>query len=103
MRVDADTSTVFMARAGVHGEPIELQEDLDLVLGELHAQRLVPVDVRRAVIIPLDVEITIRVQLCIPPLTRITHERQRLERGAFGTRARNPYLATCILSGYNAP
>src|SRR5579864_8425289 len=57
-----------MAAARMHRQPFELQEDLDMVLGDLDAQFLVPMDVRRAVIISLDVHVTVRMQSGVLPV-----------------------------------
>ena len=45
-----------------------MQEDLDLVFGDLDAQLLVSVDMRRAVVIALDVHISVRMQRGIFPV-----------------------------------
>ena len=45
-----------------------LQEDLDLVLGDLDPQLLVAVDMRGAVIVALDADVAVGVQLGVLPL-----------------------------------
>src|SRR5436305_1164893 len=63
-------------------QALEVQEDLDLVLGDFDAQFLVPVDVWRAVVVPLDVHITVWMQRGVFPISEIdVPVRQRLQSG----------------------
>ena len=63
-------------------QALELQEDLDLVLGDLDAQLLVPMDVRCAVVVAIDVDVAVGVQLRRLPLPAVVlHAGQRLECG----------------------
>ena len=70
MRIDLDAPAVAMAAARMDRQALEPQEDLDLVLGDLDAQLLVPVDVRGAVIVALDVDVAVGVQLRAPSIPR---------------------------------
>jgi hypothetical protein len=73
---------VALATAVMDRQAFELQEDLDLVVRELDAQLLVPMDVRGAVVIPVDVHVAVRVQCRLFPFAAVeVSERQRLERG----------------------
>ena len=63
------------------GEPFEIEEDLDVVLGELDSQCFVTMDVRRVVIVALDGDVAVGVQLGVFPLPAVELDaRQRLER-----------------------
>ena len=82
MRVDLDAPAIAMTASGMDRQALELQEDLDLVLGDLDAQLLVPMDVRGAVIVALDVHVAVGMQLGVFPLPAVhIPDRQRLERG----------------------
>ena len=63
VRVDLDAPTDFLSAARMDRQAFELQEDLDLVLGDLDAQLLVPVDVRGAVVVAIDVDVAVGMQL----------------------------------------
>ena len=52
-------------------QPLELQEDLNLVLGELDPQLFVPVDVGGAVIVPFDRDVAVGVELGFLPLPAV--------------------------------
>jgi hypothetical protein len=69
--VDLDAPTFFVPTARVDGKALEVQEDLHLVLGDLDPQLLVPVDMRGAVVVALDADITVGVQLCLLPLPAV--------------------------------
>ena len=62
MSIDEDALAVTMAAARMDREAFEAEEELDLVLGDLDAQLLVPVDVRGAVVVALDGDIAVGVQ-----------------------------------------
>ena len=82
VRIDLDAPAVAMAAARMDRQALEPQEDLDLVLGDLDAQLLVPVDVRGAVIVALDVDVAVGVQLGVLPFPAVhAPDRQRLECG----------------------
>lgn len=63
LEIDLLNSTLDAARIA---RGLQIQEDLDVVLGELEAQLLAAVDVWRAVKHRLHKHITIRMQLRIP-------------------------------------
>src|SRR3569833_66657 len=84
-------------------QALKAQEDLDLVLGDLDAQLLVSVDMRGAVIVALDVYITVRMQGGVLPVRALkVPDRQRFESGflerfeAFAARDAEAGVATCI-------
>ena len=56
-------------------QALEVQEDLDLVLGDLDAQLLVPMDVRGAVIVAFDVHVAVGMQRGVLPLPARPHPR----------------------------
>src|SRR5207248_8437339 len=62
VRIDEDALAVAMAAARMDREAFEAEEELDLVLGDLDAQLLVPVDVRGAVVVALDAHVAVRVR-----------------------------------------
>lgn len=67
----------------MQGDTLQPQEDLDLVLGELDTQALVPMDVRSAVVHRFHVHIAVRVQRGVFPFTGIeVLFGQRFERRA---------------------
>ena len=51
-------------------QALEVQEDLDLVLGDLDSQLLVAMDVRGAVVVALDGDVAVGVQLRRPSTPR---------------------------------
>src|SRR5437016_6057082 len=69
-----------MAAARMDREAFEAEEELDLVVGDLDAQLLVPVDVRGAVVVALDGDIAVGVQFGFLPVPAVhIPDRQRLE------------------------
>src|ERR1700686_5736366 len=69
-----------MAASRMDRQTFEPQEDLDLVLGDLDAQLLVPVDVGCAVIVALEVDVAVGMQLRVLPFPAVhVPDRQRLE------------------------
>ncbi|MBK7250680.1 MAG: hypothetical protein IPI06_07360 [Gammaproteobacteria bacterium] len=75
MRVDLDPPAIAMAAARMDRQAFEPQEDLDLVPGELDPQLLVPVDVRGAVVVALDIDVAVSVQLGLLPLPHSPRHR----------------------------
>ena len=57
--LDLDPLAAFHATAGMDREALQVQEDLDLVLGKLDSQRFVTMDVRCTVVIALHGEVAI--------------------------------------------
>src|SRR2546430_11150170 len=79
-RIDEDALAVAMAAARMDREAFEAEEELDLVLGDLDAQLLVPVDVRGAVVVALDAHVAVRVQFGFLPVPAVhIPGRYRLE------------------------
>ena len=76
MMNSSSTPAIAVAAARMDREAFESQEDLELVLGDLDAQRLVPVDVWGAVIVALDHHVAVRMQFGILPF-RAVHLVQR--------------------------
>src|SRR4051794_747682 len=63
-------------------QSLEVQKDLDLVLGKFDAERLVTMDVRGTVVISLDVHVTVRMQSGVLPVRVFqVPNGQRLEGG----------------------
>lgn len=84
VRIDEDALAVAVAAARMDRQSFEPQEDLDLVLGDLDAHLLVPMDVRRAVIVALDVHVTVRVQGGVLPVRALeVPDGKRLEGDFF--------------------
>jgi hypothetical protein len=66
----------------VDRQALEVQEDLHMVLGELDSQLFVSMDMRSAVVIAIDGEVTVGVQLRRFPLAAVVfHTGQGLESG----------------------
>ena len=78
VRVDPDSPPIAMTRTGMDGQTLELQEDLHVMLGELGAQKLAAMDVRRAVVDALHVDVAVGVELDLFPLANV--ERYRRQR-----------------------
>src|ERR1022692_2771348 len=71
-----------MAASRMDCQAFEPQEDLHLGLRDLDAQLLVPVDVWRAVIVALEVDVAVGMELCVLPLPTLhVPDRQGLEGG----------------------
>ena len=67
VRIDKDAFAIAMTAARMDRQALEVQEDLDVVFGDLDPQFLVSMDVRGAVLIALDVDVTVRVQRRVLP------------------------------------
>ena len=81
MRIDLDALAIAMAAARMDRQTLEPQEDLDLILGDLDTQLLVPMDVRGAVVVALDIDVAVGVQLGVFPFREVyVPDRQRFER-----------------------
>jgi len=60
-----------MPAAWMDGQALEVEEDLNMVLGDFDPKLLVPVDMRGAVIVALDADVAIGVQLRFLPLPAV--------------------------------
>ena len=87
MRIDLDAPTFAVPAARMDRQALEVQEDLDLVLGDLDPQLLVAVDVRGAVVVALDADSSSRRAAWRPSTPRRRHsacgsgfERRSLQR-----------------------
>jgi hypothetical protein len=84
VRIDLDAPAIAVAAARMDRQAFEVQEDLDVVLGELDAQLLVPMDVRSAVEHGLHEHIAVGMERCGEPLAAVdVVDGQRLECRAF--------------------
>ena len=60
---------------------LQIQEDLNMILGNLYFKFLVTVDMRGAVVVALDADVTVGVQFCVLPLPAVEVAlRQRFQR-----------------------
>jgi hypothetical protein len=69
--VDLDPPAFFVPTARMDREAFEVQEDLDLVLGDLDPQLLVAMDMWGAVVVTLDADITVGVQRRVLPFAAV--------------------------------
>ncbi|MGH7593239.1 MAG: hypothetical protein ACRELE_05245, partial [Gemmatimonadales bacterium] len=60
---DLDSHAHLLTTPRMDCEPLEIEKDLHVMLGELDSQRFVTMDVRRAVIVTLDGNVAVGVQL----------------------------------------
>jgi hypothetical protein len=82
VREDLDPHSHFLAATRMDRQVLEIQKEFDMVLRELDSWRFVSVDMRSAVIIAVDGDVTIGVQRRRLPLTAIIlNRRQGLECG----------------------
>src|SRR6185312_14130381 len=80
--VDLDAPTFLVPTARVDGQALEIEEDLHLVLGDFDPQLFVTVDMRGAVVVALDADVTVGVQLRFLPFPAVELAlRQRFQRG----------------------
>src|SRR5208283_5396492 len=83
VREDLDPHTHFLATSRMDRQAFEIEEDLDMVLRELDSQLFAAVDMRGAVIIAIDGDITVRMQLRRFPLAAVVLDaRQGFESGS---------------------
>ena len=66
MLIDLDAPTLLVPTAWVDGQTLEVEEDLNMVIGDFDLKLLVPMDMRGAVIIALDAHIAVSVEFCLP-------------------------------------
>ena len=71
MRVDEDALAIAMAAARMEREALESEEDLNLVLGELDSQLLVPMDMRGAVVVAFDDHVTVGMEFRVLPFPAV--------------------------------
>jgi hypothetical protein len=80
--IDEHALAIAVATAWMDRQALEVQENLDLVLGDFDAQFFVAVDVWGAVIVTLDGHITVRMQRGVFPISELdVPVRQRLQSG----------------------